>query len=293
MRAFDYIRAMTFEEACRLASEPDQEAKILAGGTDLLVRIKNNSLHPSRLVSLRDVPGLSSVDFDAKKGLSIGPMTLLSAIETSPEICAHYPALAEAAATIGSVQVRNRATLGGNICNAAPSADMLPMLIAYSARAVISDGNNERVVALEDFFTGPGQTVLQSGELLKAVEIPPPPTRAFGIYLKATRTALDLALVGVGLMVVFHPEKTVCEDLNIILGAVGPTPIRAGKSERLAAGQELENQLIEKVSQMAADEAMPITDVRATASYRKALIAVNTRRALVAARSWAHKGGNS
>ena len=292
MKAFDYIRPATIEEACQLTSQPNEKVKILAGGTDLLVRIRNNTLLPRKLVSLREIRDLSFIRFDAEKGLSIGSMVSLSETENSPEITGNYPAVAKAAATIGSVQVRNRATLGGNICNAAPSADMLPILIAYNAMAIISNGHAERSVALEDFFTGPGQTVLKTGELLKAVVIPPPPSSSFGIYLKAYRSALDLAVVGVGIMAVFDAGQEVCRKLRLVLGAVAPTPVRAREAENLAADKELDDHLIEKVSQVAADEAHPITDVRATASYRKTLISVNTRRVLVSARSWAQKGGN-
>ncbi len=292
MKAFDYIRPATVEEACRLTSQQNEKVKILAGGTDLLIRMRNNTLLPRKLVSLRDIRGLSSIGFDAEKGLSIDSMVLLSAIENSPDITGNYPAIAEAAATIGSVQVRNRATLGGNICNAAPSADMLPILIAYGAMAIITNGHAERSVALEDFFTGPGQTLLERGELLKAVAIPPPPSSSFGKYLKAYRSALDLAVVGVGIVAAFDAGQEVCRKLRLVLGAVAPTPIRARKAENLAAGQELDDQLIEKISHMAADEARPITDIRATASYRKTLVSVNTRRVLMAARSWAQKGGN-
>ena len=292
MKAFDYIRPATVEEACRLVSQPNEKVKILAGGTDLLIRIKNSTLLPRKLVSLRDIRGLSSIGFDAEKGLSMDSMVLLSAIENSPDITGNYPAIAEAAATIGSVQIRNRATLGGNICNAAPSADMLPILIAYGAMAIITNGHAERSVALEDFFTGPGQTLLERGELLKAVAIPPQPPSSFGKYLKAYRSALDLAVVGVGIVATFDARQKVCRKLRLVLGAVGPTPIRAREAENLAAGRELDDQLIEKVSHMAADEARPITDIRATASYRKTLVSVNTRRVLMAARSWAQKGGN-
>lgn len=292
MKAFDYIRPATVEEACRLASQQDEKVKILAGGTDLLIRMRNNTLLPGKLVSLRDIRGLSSIGFDAEKGLSIDSMVLLSAIENSPDITGNYPAIAEAAATIGSVQIRNRATLGGNICNAAPSADMLPILIAYGAMAIITNGHAERSVALEDFFTGPGQTLLERGELLKGVSIPPPPSSSFGKYLKAYRSALDLAVVGVGIVAAFDAGQEVCRKLRLVLGAVAPTPVRAREAENLAAGQELDDQLIEKISHMAADEARPITDIRATASYRKTLVSVNTRRVLMAARSWAQKGGN-
>ncbi len=292
MKEFDYIRPTTVEEACRLTSEPGEKVKILAGGTDLLIRMKNKVMLPDKLVSLRDVPGLSSIGFSADKGLTIDSMVLLSALEKSSEICKDFPAIAEAAATVGSAQVRNRATIGGNICNAAPSADMLPILIAYGASAIITNGNAERSVALEDFFTGPGKTILEAGELLKTVTIPAQSPLSFGKYLKAYRSALDLAVVGVGAVVEFNAGQTTCCKLRLVLGAVGPTPILVKEAGNIAAGQELDDQLIVKISELAAEEASPISDIRATASYRKTLVAVNTRRALTAARTWVQKGGN-
>lgn len=291
MKNIDYHRPSSFDEACRLLAQSGGQMKALAGGTDLLVLLKQGVLKPDGVVSLKDVPELSFVYFKAAEGLAIGATTPLGLIESTPGVKKRYPAIAEAAATIGSVQVRNRGTLGGNICNAAPSADSVPILIAYGAEAVIGDGQGERSVLLEKFFTGPGQTVLAPGELLKAVKVPPPPDFSFGIYLKSSRTALDLAQVGVAALVVFDKSRKVVQELRLVLGAVGPTVFRAKKTEALAAGQKLEDDLIEKVSQKAAAEARPITDVRATASYRKTLVGVSAKRALLAARDWARKGG--
>jgi carbon-monoxide dehydrogenase medium subunit len=293
MRAFDYYRPSTLEEACRLVSQPDNgQLKLLAGGTDILVRVKHETTLPKGLVSLRDIPELSFIQFESHQGLAIGAMTPLSRLGSSTEIIENYPAIIEAAETIGSPQVRNRATLGGNICNAAPSADMVPILIAYDATVKISNGKAERSVLLEDFFTGPGQTVLKPGELLTAVHIPPPPESSFGTYLKAYRSCMDCAIIGVALLAVFEPDKETCQDIKLVLGAVAPTPIRARQSERLAVGQKLDDALIEKVSAMAAEESRPITDIRSAASYRKTLVAVSTRRALEAARTWAQQGGS-
>jgi aerobic carbon-monoxide dehydrogenase medium subunit len=293
MKAFEYIRPTSIAEACRLCCDPDEKAKFLAGGTDLLIRMKRKVMHPTRLVSLRDVPGLSTIDFSPDKGLTIDAMVLLSDIENSQIIDRNYPSVVTSAGTIGSVQIRNRATLGGNICNAAPSADMLPILIAYGATAVITDGKSERSVSLADFFVGPGKTVLENGEILKTITVPAPPPSSFGQYLKSYRSALDLSVVGVGAVVAFEPGQSQCRQLKLVLGAVGPTPIRARRAEDLAAGQTLDNTLIEKIGRMAAEEAAPISDIRATASYRKTLVEVNTRRVLIAARTWAQKGGTA
>jgi aerobic carbon-monoxide dehydrogenase medium subunit len=291
MKEFDYFRPTTVEEACRLSGSPDEKVKILAGGTDLLIRMKNKVMLPEKLVSLRDVPGLSSIAFSAEKGLSIGSMVSLSAIEDSSEIKQNYPAIIEAAGTIGSVQIRNRATLGGNVCNASPAADMLPILIAFSATAVITDGKSDRTVLLENFYTGPGSTAMKRGELLRGITLPLPSPSGFYKYIKASRTALDCAGVGVGAMVEFNKEKTICQQLRLVLGAVSPTVVRAKDSENLAAGQALDDQLIGKISQKATEEINPITDIRCSADYRNNMVSVNTRRVLLNARTWAEKGG--
>lgn len=291
MKAFEYIRPSSIEEACQLYNESDDMTKLLAGGTDLLVRMKNKVMLPPKLISLRDIPGLSSIEFDAEKGLTIGSMVLLSAIEDSADIKQNYPAIVEAAGTIGSVQIRNRATLGGNICNASPAADMLPILIAHSAAVVITDGKANRSVPLEDFYVGPGITVMKKGELLKEITVPIPSPNSFYKYIKTARSALDCAGVGVGARVEFNKEKTVCQELRLILGAVSPTVVRAKDSEKLAAGQALDDQLIGKISQKATEEINPITDIRCSADYRTNMVLVNTRRVLSDARKWAEKGG--
>lgn len=292
MRAFDYVRPSSFEEACRLLRQSNGQRKALAGGTDLLVQIKQGKLHPKAVVSLRDIPELSFIRPAPERGVSIGAMTPLGVIETSKEILKGWPAVAEATSRIGSAQVRSRATLGGNLCNAAPSADTAPILIAYGATAVLGRGKTERSILLEDFFTGPGETELNPGELLKAVYVPPPPPRSFGTYLKASRSGMDLAVVGIGILVVFEPKGEVCRDLRLVLGAVAPTPMRARESEQMVTGRRLDDELIERVGHMASEETRPISDVRSTARYRRKLVNVLTRRALLGARSWAKGGGS-
>lgn len=295
MKAFEYLRPASIEEACALLAAGDGSVKVLAGGTDVLVQMKQGKLQPETLISLRDVPGLSFIRLDGDGGLSLGAATPLGSVERSPEVIKGFPAIAEAASWIGSVQVRSRATVGGNLCNAAPSADMAPILIAFGAEAVIADGGAERTVPLEDFFTGPGRTALGPGELLKAIKVPPAPARSFGKYVKAYRSAMDLATVGVGALVVFAPGSArppgVVEDVRLVLGAVAPTPIRAREAERMLTGHTLDEEVIAQASRKAAEEARPITDVRASAEYRTTLVEVLSRRALLAAYSWAGKGG--
>ena len=290
MKTFAYMRPSSVEEACAMLAGSEGPVKALAGGTDLLVQMKLGSLQPHALVSLRDVPGLAFVRLDEDGGLVIGAVATLAALENSPDVKAAFPAIAEAASYVGSVQVRSRATVGGNLCNAAPSADMAPILIACGAAAVITDGRSERSVPLEDFFAGPGENVLEPGELLKAIAVPPSPEASFGKYFKSFRSAMDCCTVGVAVCAAFAPGSMVVRDVRLALGAVAPTPIRARASEKMLIGRALDETLIARASVAAADEAQPITDLRASAAYRKILVEVLSRRALTAAHAWAQKG---
>jgi carbon-monoxide dehydrogenase medium subunit len=291
MKAFEYLRPSSLEEACTALADPTGSAKALAGGTDVLVQMRASGLRPSALVSLRDVPGLDFIQADDDGGITIGAVTALGAIEHSPEVIERFPALAQAAAWVGSAQVRNRATVGGNLCNAAPSADTAPILIALGAEAILTDGSAERVLLLEDFFTGPGQTVLRRGELLKALRVPPMPARSFATYLKTFRSAMDCCTVGVGLFAAFEPGSAVVKEARLALGAVAPTPMRARASEALLIGRSLDDATIALASTKAVEEAQPIDDIRASAAYREVLVEVMSRRVLAAALAWAQNGG--
>ena len=291
MKAFDYERPSSFEDACRLLNEAGGSKKALAGGTDLLVKTRHKVIAPEGMISLRDVPGLTDLSFDPQKGLTLGAMNRLSDVETSDVVKEKYSALAAAVESIGSTQVRNRATIGGNICNAAPSADSLPILIAYGASVVIGDGTSERQVLLEEFFTGPGQTVLRIGEIVKKVLVPAPPQNSFAIYIKGARSALDIALVGVALFAVYEPSDGVITDLRMALAAVAPTPVRSRQMELVVIGNRLDDAIIEKAVGESCTDACSITDVRTTEGYRDKLVETYSRQALEATRSWIEKGG--
>jgi CO/xanthine dehydrogenase FAD-binding subunit len=291
VKAFDYVRPSSVEEACSALTAADGQVKVLAGGTDVLVQMRLGTLQPQTLVSLRDVPDLAMVRLEDDGALTIGAATTLGAVENAPAVRGSFPAIGEAAACIGSVQVRSRATVGGNLCNAAPSADMAPILLVYEAEAIITDGRAERSVPLEKFFIGPGETVLGPGELLKALRVPPLPPESHAKYYKTFRSAMDCCTVGVAVAAVFTPGTTSLSDVRLALGAVAPTPVRARRAERMALDQPLDEGLIERVSAQAAAEAWPISDVRASAEYRTTLVEVLTRRALKGALSWAEQGG--
>ncbi len=276
---FNYLEPATVEEAVSLLGKYDGKAKVVAGGTDLLVQIRDKLIAPEYVVDIGYISGLDYIDYNETQGLRIGALTTIRAIEKSSKICQVYPAISQAAGLLGSMAIRNVATIGGNLCNAAPSADTAPALIGLSAKGKIIGPDGEKFVSLEEFFTGPGCIVCEPGELLVEVQVPVPPPGTKGVYLKHGRSAIDLATVGVAVIMTLEPG-VVCRDVKIVLGAVAPTPMRAKKAEEILRGKKVEPALIEKSAQVAADEARPITDVRASAEYRKEMVKVYTRRAI-------------
>lgn len=276
---FNYLEPATIEEAVSLLGKYDGKAKVVAGGTDLVVQIREKLIAPEYVVDIGYISGLDRIDYDETQGLRIGALATIRAIEKSSKICQVYPAIAQSAGLLGSVAIRNVATIGGNLCNAAPSADTAPALIGLSAKGKIIGPDDEKIVSLEEFFTGPGCIVCEPGELLVEIRVPVPPPGTRGVYLKHGRSAIDLATVGVAVIMTMEPGA-VCRDVKIVLGAVAPTPMRARKAEEVLRGKKVDPALIEKSAQAAADEARPITDVRASAEYRKEMVKVYTRRAI-------------
>jgi carbon-monoxide dehydrogenase medium subunit len=282
MRRFEYFEPKTLDDAVFLLGRYDGKADVLAGGTDLLVEIKEQLRAPDYVINVKKIAGLDRLDYDARQGLRFGALVTARALETSPLTRAHYRGLWQAAREIGSIQIRNRATVAGNICRASPSADTLPPLIADGAcvRAYGSDG--EREILLEDFFTGPGKTVLKPTELVTDVIVPAPAPHTGSVYIKhGRRKAMELATVGVAVSLTRDGE--ICKDIRIVLGAVAPTPIRARKAEAELRGQRLDDHAIASAADTAMAESRPISNVRGSADYRREMVRVLTRRAVVQA----------
>ena len=282
MNRFEYFEPATLAEAVALLGRCNGKASLLAGGTDLLVEIKEHIRRPDYVINIKQIPGMEALSYDAKAGLRFGALVTSRAIEISPAVQEKYPGLAQAVRELGSIQVRNRATVVGNICRASPSADTLPPLIADGASARIYGPEGERIVVLEEFFTGPGQTVLKPDELVTEITIPPPPARTGRIYIKhGRRKAMELATVGVAISLTL--EGDTCREVRIALGAVAPTPIRARRAESLLRNQVIDEHLIEQAARTAMGEARPIGNVRASAEYRRRMVEVLTRRAITQA----------
>ena len=288
---FDFYQPATLAEASQLLKDNGPGGRFLAGGTDLVIAMKEKGLLPKYIVDLKRLPGLNSIRVNGNGSLGIGALTTMYTIETSPVVKQKYPFLAQSAAEVGSIQIRNRATVGGNMANATPSADVAPSLIALNATAKIASAGGERTMPMEDFFRGPGQNAMDADEILTEITIPKTGPQLVGEYIKfSPRDMMDLAYIGVAVAYDFAGDKK-CSGVRIVLGAVAPTPIRARNSEALLEGKILTEELAAQVGDEAARESKPISDVRSSADYRRAMVGVMTKRAILnaavgPAKSW-------
>lgn len=292
LRNFQYLRARTVREAVRLLGHPGARAKAIAGGTDLLVQMRAGDVQPDCLLDLKGIRALACLSRGKDLSLKIGAAVDLRTIETDEAIRRDFSPLAEAAALVGSVQIRNLGTVGGNVCNAAPSAETAPALLVLDARAHVAGSGRSRTLPLANFFVAPGKTVLAHDEILTAIELPPVPPRSGASYLRiSTRKAMDIAVVAVAALLVLEPGDSVCREARIALGAVAPKPIRVPQGEELLKGQVLSPSLLDQAAAAAASTARPISDVRGSAEYRRQMVEVLTRRALTVAFKQAKKEG--
>ena len=279
MKSFEYFAPQSFKDAASLLLRYGSKAKLLAGGTDLCLRLERRVVDPGVVVDLKKIPALRGIKTN-RQGLTIGAVTLMEEIASSPSVRRRYAIIAEAAAVVGSIQTRNRATLGGNLCNASPAADTAPALIALSARARIASSRRQREIPLEEFFLAPGKTCLQPNELLKEIFIPTTPGKSGSSFQRCTRTAMDIALVNCAVFVSLGSKQDIIGDIRIALGAVAPTPVRARPAEAFLKGKSADADAIEKAAALAAASVSPIDDVRSSAAYRREMVRVLTRRAL-------------
>jgi aerobic carbon-monoxide dehydrogenase medium subunit len=276
--AFAYLQAATLEEACELLAGHRTEAKVLAGGTDILVKMKHRREVPSYLVNIKGIPGLDYIEYEPGEGLRLGPLTTIEALKRSLEVRKRYAVLHQAAAYMATVAIRNRATLAGNICNGSPSAETAPALIVLGAKVRILGPGGERIVEAEDFFTGPGSTVLEPDEIAAEIQVPEPPPGSAGVYEKHSLRRMDVAMVGVAALVV--PREDFCSEIKIALSAVAPTPMRARGAEHVLRGLAPTESLIAAAARAAAEESRPITDIRGSADFRREIVEELTARVI-------------
>jgi carbon-monoxide dehydrogenase medium subunit len=275
MIPYDYHRPESLEEAIQLKKAiPD--SLFISGGTDLMIRIKKNELRPHALISLRSIAALSGIENG--KRARIGAMTSISDLIKNPWMHKKYPVLIQAAHAMGNVQIRNVATIGGNLCNGSPAADMAPPLLVLEAKVKLQSDKKSRELPLENFFLGPGETLLSPGEILSDILLDPalPDTRA--LFLKKGRTRMDLALASVAALI--RTEGSQCLKIRVAVGSVAPTPMRLFEVEALLEGETLSHKLLAEAQQLASRSVSPISDVRSTADYRRHLVGILVKRAL-------------
>ena len=282
MRRFELAVPGSVDECLEILAKRGPDTKVVAGGTDLLPQLKNGVLKPGWVVDLSAVAELRTISDAADGGLRIGASVTARELELDARVRSRFPALAESAAMVGSVQVRNLATLGGNLCNAAPSADMAPPLLALDAEAVIAGPSGQRRVPMASFFLGVRRTVLAPGELLLEIVVPAQGAHSGSNYLRHTpRRELDIAVVGVASQITLAGGK--CTAARIALAAVAPVPLRATDAEQALVGQPLTPQQIERAADLASGAARPIDDHRGSIEFRNHLVRVLTRRTLTTA----------
>ena len=279
MRRFELALPSTVQECLAALSDGGGDVKVVAGGTDLLPQMKNGLVKPAKVVDLSGIPELQKLEVDGDGALHIGAAVSARTAELSETVRNGFLGVAEGAGVIGSYQVRNLATIGGNVCNAAPSADVSPPLLAMDAVVVIAGPDGQRVAPIADFWQGVRRTALQPGELVVEFIVPAAGANSGGTYLRHTpRRELDIAVVGVGTQLTVQDGK--CTKARIALGAVAPVIVRATEAEQALEGQEVTPELLDKAAGLAVGSAKPISDQRGSAEYRLHLVRVLTRRTL-------------
>jgi carbon-monoxide dehydrogenase medium subunit len=288
---FDYAAAATVDEAVSLLAARGERAAILTGGTDLLVQLRQSQRQADLVVDVKKIPELMEIAYSPSAGLRLGAAVPCTRIYGDQRIVAAYPALVDAARIIGGWQIQSRASIGGNLCNSSPAADSVPTLIAYDATCQVAGPKGRRTVAVAEFCTAPGRNVLGRGELLAALEFPPPLPHASAAYLRfIPRNEMDIAVVGAASWVRLNAAGDRIEQARIALAAVAPTPVRAAEASAWLVGRPATLETFAAAGELAKKSASPISDKRGTAEYRLHLVGVLTRRTLAIAVDRARQG---
>ena len=277
---FDYHKPVSIEEACSLLAQFGEEARILAGGTDLILQLKKQAVNPKHVINIK---GLKELNFirQEEEGFVLGALASLADIVEHPSLQKTFPCLVDSARSIGSTQVRNVATLGGNLCNASPAADMAPGLLVLDASVKIAGPRGSRCLPLEEFFLGPGRVDLRAGEILTEIRVPVPPKGTRMIFFKqGPRKAMDISVVAVAVAGTWDEEKGRCDRARVALGAVAPIPVRVRQAEGLVEGKRKDEISPSKVAEAVCQAIRPISDVRASAEYRVQVAGALTERAI-------------
>ena len=279
MQPFNFAAPHTLDEAIQVMAQGD--ARALVGGSDLVEQIGVGRRMPANVVDIKNIPEMRRLEYIPEDGLHIGAGVSCTDTALYSPVGENYPSIKEVCQLIGSVQIQNRASIAGNVCNAAPSADAVPPLLTYGARAVIVGPKGRREVLLDEFFVGPGMSVLEGEELVVEIVVPPPSPNSSGHYLRfIPREEMDIAVAGVASMVAVDSTTGQCKRARIALASVAPTPVRAREAEEVLEGQVLTRELVSQAAELTPRAASPIDDVRGSAEYRKELCKVLTRRTL-------------
>jgi len=278
---FEYLEPTALQECIEMLGQYGPEARLLAGGTDLVVKLRSGTRRPRVVITLGLIRELRTLKKNNDGSVEIGAMQTLREVERADLLHDGFDLIRRGAGCVSSMQVRNVATLGGNSCNASPAADTVPGLIAAGAEARLTGKEGERILPLEQFFLAPGQTALRSDEILTGFRIPAPPPYSGACYKKfAIRGEVDLAILGVAARLLLGEDGRYIKEARIVLGAVAPTPRRSRKAEEMLSGQYAKKDLFIEAARIAAEESQPISDARASASYRKEMVKVWTRYSL-------------
>ena len=280
MKDFQYLAPHKLDEAAALMAEHAGSAQLLAGGTDLLIFMRNGRKSPDVIIDAKKIPELTRLELDAER-LVIGAAVSCRTIWEHPEIDARFPALNDAASLIGGIQIQGRATFGGNLCNAAPSADTVPPVIVYGATARIVSARGERHAPVEEICTGPGRTSLAADEILVSLAVPRPPANSGAAFLRfIPRNEMDIAVANAAARVDLDEAGETFRAARIAIGAVAPTPLFVEAAGAALAGKTVNDESIAMAARIARDAAAPINDMRGTIEHRKQLVEVLTARAL-------------
>ena len=280
MHEIEYLRPATVREAVDALARGD--ARLLAGGTDLIAQLREGRRSVRRIVDLKHIPALTHLEQSSEGGWRIGAAASVGQLALHVDFAREHRALLDSARLIGSLQIQNRATLGGNLCNAAPSADAVPLLISHGARVEIAGASGTRTASLATIPAGPGRASLEPGEMVTAILLPAKTPRSAAKYLRFTpRREMDIAVAGSGVAIALDGHGAIA-SARITLASVAPVPLQATLAETLLVGERPSIALFEAAGRAAAREAKPISDTRGSADYRRELVAVLTRRALEA-----------
>lgn len=281
MEPFDFVTPSSIDEAVKILASNGDNARMIAGGTDILVQMRSGRRTPSVVVDVKGIPELNSMSYDASKGLTLGAAVPCYEVYQNKTIAAAYPGLIDCASLIGGIQIQGRASVGGNVCNAAPSGDTIPAVIVLGGICNIAGPNGTRELPSEEFCTAPGQNALQNGELLVSISFPAPQAHSGAEYQRfIPRNEMDIAVAGVGTGVVLDASGQNFVSARIALASVAPTPVFAKEAGDSLAGKAVSEEAIQQASELAMAAAVPINDMRGTIRQRTHLIGVLTRRTL-------------